>query len=92
MSEENTPEFRRYIERLEQSGGGSGAGDYLTPSDVRALDAMLERMAREEQDDLDRSHGQHILDVTAAQMQQGSAEDPVLEVLRKAHQAESEAE
>lgn len=30
-------------------------------------DAMIERTAREEQDELDRTHGQHILDVAAAQ-------------------------
>jgi hypothetical protein len=56
------------------------------------IDAMLERMAREEQDDLDRAHGQHILDATAARMRQGSAEDPALEVLRRAHQAKAEAD
>jgi hypothetical protein len=52
-------------------------------------DPMIERTAREEQAELDRSHGQHILDVTAAQ---GSGEDPVLELLRQAHQAKAEEE
>ena len=54
------------------------------------IDAMIERIAREEQDDLDRSHGQHIVDATAARLRQGSAEDPFLEVLRRAHQAHTE--
>ena len=53
---------------------------------------MTERAAREEQDDLDRMHGQHILDVTAARTQQESGEDPVLEILRRAHQARAEAD
>ena len=48
---------------------------------------MIERTAREEQDELDRTHGQHILDVAAAQ---GSGEDPVLELLRQAHQAKAD--
>lgn len=52
-------------------------------------DAMTERAAREEQAELDRAHGQHILDVAAAQ---GSGEDPVLELLRQAHQAKAEEE
>jgi hypothetical protein len=51
-------------------------------------DAMIERTAREEQDELDRTHGQHILDVAG----RGRAEDPVLEVLRQAHQAKAEEE
>jgi hypothetical protein len=50
-------------------------------------DAMIERVTREEQDELDRTHGQHILDVTAAQ---GSGEDPVLELLQQAHQAKAD--
>jgi hypothetical protein len=55
-----------------------------------AIDAMIERAAREEQEELDRSHGQHLLDIATARMQQGSAEDPALEVLRRAHQAQAE--
>jgi hypothetical protein len=54
-----------------------------------AIDAMIERAAREEQEEIDRSHGEHLLDVAAAGMQQGSAEDPVLEALRRAHQAKA---
>jgi hypothetical protein len=54
---------------------------------------MSERIAREEQDDLDRKHGQFLLDIADARMQQGSAEDPALQLLRRAHQAKaSEAE
>jgi hypothetical protein len=56
------------------------------------LDAIFERMAREEQDDADRQHGQFLLDVAAAQAdrRQGRAEDPLLELLRRAQQAEVE--
>jgi len=61
-------------------------------SEYDALDAMVERMAREEQDDIDRQHGQFILDVTAARMQQGGGEDALLQVLNRAHQAKAEAD
>ena len=57
------------------------------------VDAMIERIAREEQDDLDRAHGQHILDVTDyAKERQGNAEDPLVQVLRQAYQAKVEAD
>jgi hypothetical protein len=55
-----------------------------------AIDAMIERAAREEQDDLDRAHGQHILDATAARGRQGSGEEPLVEVLNRAHQAKAD--
>jgi hypothetical protein len=64
-------------------------------SEGDAIDAMVERMAREEQDDIDRAAGQFILDAVAdhQRRRQDNAEHPVLEVLRKAHQAKaSEAE
>ena len=61
-------------------------------SEYDAIDAMIERMAREEQDDLDRKHGQFLLDVMDARMQQGSGEHPALEVLRRAHEAKAEAD
>ena len=51
---------------------------------------MVERMAREEQDDLDRQHGQFILDVMAAKTNQGA--DPLLEAINRAHQAKAEAD
>jgi hypothetical protein len=57
-----------------------------------AIDAMIERTAREEQEELDRAHGQHILDATAARLRQGSAEDLLLEVLSRAHKAKAEAD
>jgi len=50
----------------------------------------LKRAAREEQEKVDREHGQHILDITAARLRQESAEDPLLEVLNRAHKAKSE--
>jgi hypothetical protein len=52
-------------------------------------DAMIERAAREEQDELDRSHGRHILDITA---DRGSTEDVLADLLRRAHQSETEAD
>ena len=64
-------------------------------SEYDAIDAMLERMARQEQDDIDRAAGQFILDAVAdhQRRRQGSEEDPLVQVLRQAHQAEaSEAE
>jgi hypothetical protein len=57
-------------------------------SEDRALDATFERANREEQDDLDRKHGQHILDVTDYAKER--QEDPLLEALNRAHQAKAE--
>ena len=57
-----------------------------------AIDAMIERAAREEQEEIDRQHGKFLLDVMDARMQQGSAEDPALEALRRAHQEEADKE
>jgi hypothetical protein len=54
----------------------------------RDLDAMPERTAREEQDDLDRAHGQHILDVTDYAKER--EQDPLVQILRQAHQAKAE--
>jgi hypothetical protein len=49
------------------------------------LDALLYELLR---DATDEKHGQNILDAVAAQenRRRGRAEDPVLEVLRRAHQ------
>jgi D-lyxose ketol-isomerase len=47
---------------------------------------------RKEQDDINRKHGQFLLDIAAARMQQGSEEHPALEVLRRAHQEQAEAD
>ena len=60
-------------------------------SEGDAIDAMLERMAREEQDDIDRQAGQRILDIMAdASKRREQGEDPVFETLRQAHQAKAE--
>jgi hypothetical protein len=58
------------------------------------LDAMIERVAREEQEELGRQHGQFLLDVAAAQAdrRQGRAADPLLELLSRAHQAKADAD
>jgi hypothetical protein len=61
-------------------------------SEYDATDLMIERTAREEQEELDRAHGQQILDATAARLRQGSVEDPLLEVLSRAHKAKAEEE
>jgi hypothetical protein len=59
-------------------------------SEASDLDAMIERMAREEQDDVDRDHGQHILDVTDYARRSQHQEDPLLKALDEAHQAKAE--
>ena len=59
-------------------------------SEYDALDAMVERMAREEQDDLDQQHGRFILDAMADRNNQGA--DPLLEAINRAHQAKAEAD
>jgi hypothetical protein len=46
-----------------------------------------ERMARE-QDELDRAHGRHILDVTDYAKER--EQDPLVQILRQAHQAKAE--
>ncbi len=59
------------------------------PGDAQ-IDAWVERLAREEHDELERAHGQHILDATAfPHAKRGANEDPLLEVLRRAHQAKA---
>jgi hypothetical protein len=55
-----------------------------------ALDAKLERVAREEQEELDRAHGQHLLDIEAAATER-RGKDPLLELLQKAHQTKPDA-
>ena len=57
-----------------------------------AIDRMLERMAREEQEALDRAHGQHILDVVAAEERRKQVGDPFIEAINRAHQAKAEAD
>ena len=57
-----------------------------------AIDSMIERAAREEQEELDRKHGQFLLDVADSRMRQGGDEHPALEVLRRAHREQAEAE
>jgi hypothetical protein len=51
-----------------------------------ARDANLERVAREEQEELDRAHGQYLLDIAAAASER-RGNDPLLELLEQAHQA-----
>jgi hypothetical protein len=60
-------------------------------SEYDDVDAMIERMAREEQDEINRKHGQQLLDIFAARNNQGA--EPFLEAMNQAHQAKaSEAE
>ena len=58
-------------------------------SEGDAVDRMLERMAREEQEALDRAHGQHILDMQA-DARERRREDPLLEAILRAHKAEAD--
>jgi len=59
-------------------------------SEGDAIDRMVERMAREEQDDLDRTHGEFILAaVDDARERREQGEDPLFETLRQAHQAKA---
>jgi hypothetical protein len=58
-------------------------------SEYDAIDAMIERAAREEQEKIDRERGQHILDLWAAR--RTSAEDSLADLLRRAHQSKAEA-
>jgi hypothetical protein len=55
-----------------------------------AIDAIPERTAREEQDDIDRMQGQQILDMLDARNNQGV--DPLFEILNRAHQAMAKAD
>jgi hypothetical protein len=59
-------------------------------SEYDAIDAMIERTARAEQEEIDRKQGQLLLDVMDARMHQGSEEYPALEVLRRAHQEQAD--
>ncbi len=58
-------------------------------SEDAQTDAMLERAAREEQEELDRAHGQHILDLAGTVRGRGSAKDLLTDALRRAHQAKA---
>jgi len=62
-------------------------------SEYDAIDAMVERMVREEQDEIDRAAGQFILDAIDDQRQRrGTAEHPLLEAINRAHLAKIEAD
>jgi hypothetical protein len=51
----------------------------------------LERAALEEREELDRAHGEFILDIaTGARKRREQGADPLFEALRRAHQAEAE--
>jgi uncharacterized protein (UPF0335 family) len=58
-------------------------------SEDAQTDAMLERMARVEQEKLDHDHGQHILDLAGTARGRGSAKDLLTDALRRAHQAKA---
>jgi hypothetical protein len=55
---------------------------YLTSSDLELISELVG-------DDIDRKHGQHILDMVAAKGSRANA-DPLLEVLRLARQARAQ--
>ena len=55
------------------------------------IDRYLERIAREEEDDINREHGEFILDIMAdARERRERGGDPLFELLGKAHQAKAE--
>jgi hypothetical protein len=54
-----------------------------------AIDRYIERVARAEQDDMERAHGQFILEVATGKPQQ---EDPLLSALNEAWRQATEAE
>jgi hypothetical protein len=56
-------------------------------SEYDPIDAMIERAAREEQEKMDREHGQHILDMVAARR---NAPDPLIEDLERAQRAKAQ--
>jgi hypothetical protein len=56
-------------------------------SEASDVDAMIEGVAREEEEGLHRQHGQAILDMLEARNTQDV--DPLLEALNQAHQAKA---
>jgi hypothetical protein len=52
----------------------------------RDLDAMIERVAREEQEDLERAHGQHILAAVEASARAAEKPHPLVEAIARAYQ------
>jgi hypothetical protein len=59
-------------------------------SEHDAIDAMIERAAREEQEELDRQHGQHLLDIAADEDRRKRAGNPLLESIRQAFEAKAQ--
>ena len=59
-------------------------------SEYDAIDRYVAKLAREEQEDLDRKHGEQILDILHARNSQGA--EPFLEALNQAHQAKADKE
>jgi hypothetical protein len=56
---------------------------------VSEYDAMIERAAREEQEELDRAQGQHILNIYDARYKAG---DRLADAINRAHRAKAEAD
>jgi hypothetical protein len=44
--------------------------EYLTPDDAAAIDRYVAELARREQDDIERQHGEFILEAAASEAQQ----------------------
>jgi len=57
-----------------------------------AIDAMIERMAREEQDDTNRKQGQFLLDAMDAEDRRKQAGNPLIEAINRVHKAKAEAD
>jgi hypothetical protein len=53
------------------------------------LEAMIERVAREEQDDADEKHGQHILAAVEASAKAAEKPHPLVEAIARAYRAKA---
>ena len=58
-------------------------------SEGDAIGRYIERIATEEQEELDRAHGQQILEIATSKER---GEDPLLDALNRAHRAKAEQE
>ena len=62
--------------------------DFLTTDDVEALANLVEMIAQDEEGAVDKAHGEAILAMTKdAREGRNRGEDPVIEILRRGHQA-----
>jgi hypothetical protein len=53
---------------------------------------MIERAAREEQQEIDRAHGEHLLHVTDYSKERQRSSNPLIEILNRAYEAKADEE